>query len=80
MILILGLLLKTLTMSNDFYVKSVSIVNDPIFDNFNKTNDLSTELSPAIKFEGKSEVTLVDCILKNTYDIQRKDSTYKIKV
>ena len=33
-----------------------------------------------IKFDGKYEVTLVDCILKNAYDILRKDRTYDQKV
>ena len=39
-----------------------------------------TNLSSAINFDGKYEVSLVDCIIKNAYDILRKDRTYDIKV
>ena len=35
------------------------------------------QLSPAIKLiEGMYEVALIDCVVKNTYDIMRKDRTY----
>jgi hypothetical protein len=46
----------------------------------NKTSDFSIKLSPAIKFEGRYEVALVDCIIKNTYDVLRKDTPYEIKI
>jgi hypothetical protein len=45
----------------------------------NKTSDFWKKLSPAIKFDDAYEVALVDCILKNTYDILRKDRKYDIK-
>jgi len=43
-------------------------------------SDFWTKLSPAIEFEWKLEVALVDSILKNTHNILRKDRTYDIKV
>jgi hypothetical protein len=68
-------------MPNDFYVTFMSNVSDPLYNDLNKTSDFWTKLSPAIKFDdGKYEVALVDCILKNTYDILRKDRVYNIKV
>jgi hypothetical protein len=67
-------------MSEDFYVTFISNVSDPLYDDLNKTSDFWTKLSPAIKFEARYEVALFDCILKNTYDILRKDHTYNIKI
>ena len=67
-------------MPNDFYVTFMSNVSDPLYNDLNKTSDFWTKLSPTIKFEGKYEVALVDCILKNTYDILRKDRKYEIKI
>ena len=80
MILIRGYPLKTFIMSEGFYVTFMSNVSDPLYDDLNKTSDFWTKLSPAIKFEGRYEVALVDCILKNAYDILRKDHTYEIKL
>ena len=67
-------------MFNDFYVTFMSNVSDPFYNDLNKTSDFWTKLSPAIKFDGKYEDALVDCILKNMYDILIKDLTYDIKV
>ena len=67
-------------MSEGFYVTFMSNVSDPFYDNLNKTSNFWTKLSPAIKFEGRCELALVDCILKNRYDIQRKDRTYNIRI
>ena len=68
-------------MPNDFCVTFMSNVSDPLYNDLNKTSDFWTKLSPAIKFDdGKYEVALVDCILKNTYDILRKDHIYDIKI
>ena len=53
-------------MSNDFYDIFMSNVSEIQYD-----SDFWTKLSPAIKFEGKYELTLVDCILENIYDILR---------
>ena len=36
--------------------------------------------SPISKFDGKYVAALVDCILKNSYYILKKDCTYDIKV
>ena len=58
----------------------MSNVSNPLYDDLNKTSDFRTKLSPAIKFEGRYEVALFDCILKNTCDILRKDRTYDIKI
>ena len=57
----------------------MSNVSDPLYDDLNKRSDFWIKLCPAIKFEGKYEVDLVDCILKNKYEILRKDRTYDIK-
>jgi len=67
-------------MPNDFYVTFMSNVSDPLYNDLNRTSDFWTKLSPAIKFDGAYEVALVDCILKNTYDILRKDRKYEIKI
>ena len=69
------------TIPNDFYVTFISNVSDPLYDDLNKTSGFRTKLSPTIKFnEEKYKVALVDCILKNAYNILRKDRTYEIKV
>ena len=67
-------------MPNEFYVTLMSIVSDPLYNDLNRTSDFWTKLSPTIKFDGAYEVALVDCILKNTYDILRKDRKYDIKI
>ena len=69
-------------MPNNFYVTFMVNVSDPLYNDSNRTSDFWTKLSPTIKFDdnGKYEVALVDCILKNTYDILRKDRKYEIKV
>ena len=67
-------------MPNDFYVAFMFNASNPIYNDLNKTSDFWTKLSPTIKFNRKSEIALVDCILKNTYDILRKYGTYDIKV
>ena len=54
----------------------MSNIATPFYDDLNETSDFWTKLSTPIKFKGRYEVTIVDCILKNTYDIQRKDRTY----
>jgi hypothetical protein len=67
-------------MPNDFYVTFMSNVSDPLYNDLNKTSDFRTKLSPTIKLDdGKYYVALADCILKNTYDIMRKDRAYEIK-
>ena len=58
----------------------MSNILDPFYDALNKTGDFGTKFSPAIKFDERYEVVLVDCILKNKYHILRKDRTYNIKV
>jgi hypothetical protein len=67
-------------MSNDFYVTFISSVSDPLYDDLNKTRNFWTKISTAIRFEGRYEVALVDCILRNAYGILRKDCTYDIQV
>ena len=67
-------------MPNDYYVTFVSNVSVSLYDGLNKIRDFRTKLSPAIKFDGRYEIALVDCILKDTHDILRKDRTYGIKV
>ena len=61
-------------------VTFVSNLSDPFYSDLNKTGDLQTKLFPAIKFNGKYEVVLIDFILKNTYGILRKDCTYDANV
>ena len=67
-------------MSHDFYVTFMSNVSDPLYDDLNRTSDFWTKLSPTIKFQGRYEVALVDCIIKNTYDVLRKEISYDIKI
>jgi hypothetical protein len=67
-------------MSEGFYVKFLSSVSDPLYHDLNKTSDFWTKLFPANKFEGRYEAALVDCILKNTCAILRKDRTYYIQI
>jgi hypothetical protein len=67
-------------MSGGFYVTFMANVSYPLFDDLNKTSEFWKKLSPAIKFEGRYQVALVNCILKNTYDILIKDRTYDIKI
>jgi hypothetical protein len=58
----------------------MSNVSDPLYDDLNRTSDFWTKLSPTIKFQGRYEVALVDCIIKNTYDVLRKEISYDIKI
>ena len=58
----------------------MSYVSDPLYDELNKTSDSGTKLSSAIMFERRYEAVLVDCILKNTHDILRKDLLHEIKL
>ena len=58
----------------------MSNVSDPLYDDLNETSDFWKIISPAMNFEGKYEFALVDRILKNTYDIPRRDGTYEIRV
>ena len=62
-------------MPKDFYVILMSNFFDPIYDGLHKTSNFWPNLSPTIKFDEKYEAALVDCILKNTYDILRKYQT-----
>ena len=66
-------------MPNDSCVTFMSNVSNQLYDNLNKTSDLRMKLSQAIRFEGRFEVALVNCI-KYSYDILSKDRTYKIKL
>ena len=50
----------------------MSNVPDSLYNDLNKSSDFWTKHSPAIKFDGKYEVVIVDCFLKNTHDIPRK--------
>jgi len=51
LILILGYLLMTYTVLNDFYVTFMSSGSDPFYDNLNKTSEFLMKLSPTIKFK-----------------------------
>jgi len=58
----------------------MKIISDPLYNDLNKKRDFQTKLVPTIKFNGEHKLTLVDCILKNTNLILKKDRTYDIKV
>ena len=52
----------------------------PSTSDLSKISDFWTKFSPDIKFnEDQYEAAIVDCILKNTYYIIRKDRRYEIK-
>ena len=71
--------MKKFTTLNVFYVTFISNVSDPLYDDLNKTRGFWKKLSPVINLEEKYDVVFVDCILKNTYDILRKDRTIDMK-
>jgi hypothetical protein len=54
--------------------------SDPLYVVLNKTSNFRTKLSPSIKFEGRYVVAVVDCFIKNIYDILRKETPYEIEI
>ena len=59
LILILGLPLKTFTMTKKFYVIFMFNVSFKFYDDLNKTSDFWTNINPGIKYGGSIKLLLI---------------------